>query len=57
MKKTLLSPLLAMLPMFTFAQDQTADQDLTDLFLTYWPVVLLPIFMVVIFRYYRKRNR
>ncbi|MBS9525234.1 hypothetical protein KIH41_10570 [Litoribacter ruber] len=57
MKKSLLFTLLAVLPLILFAQGETADEDLSDLFLTYWPVILLPIFMIVIFRYYRKRRR
>jgi len=61
MKKSLLAILLFLHTVFLLAQQTTptttADPEMTDLFLTYWPVVLLPIFMIVIWRVYRRRNR
>ncbi|HSJ66748.1 MAG TPA: hypothetical protein VK921_03695 [Anditalea sp.] len=61
MKKIILTTLLFLNTLLLFAQETvpttTADTELTDLFLNYWPVVLLPIFMIVIWGAYRRRNR
>jgi hypothetical protein len=61
MKGKLLACLLFLTSTRLFAQQNTPagtqDTELTDLFLTYWPVVLLPIFMIVIWGAYRRRNR
>ncbi|KEO74213.1 hypothetical protein EL17_08750 [Anditalea andensis] len=39
------------------APSPAADNELTDLFISYWPVVLLPIFMIVLWKFYRGRKR
>ena len=61
MKHILTSILLFLYSSILFAQESprpTAEEaETTDLFLTYWPVVLLPIFMIVIWGAYRRRKR
>jgi len=61
MKKSLLAAILFLNTFILFAQQTsptaTTDPELTDLFLTYWPVVLLPVFMIVIWRVYRGRSK
>lgn len=61
MKKSLLTTLLFLNIALLFAQEAApntnSDTELTELFLNYWPVVLLPIFMIVIWGAYRRRSR
>jgi hypothetical protein len=61
MKKSILAALLFLNTLLLFAQGTApatqSDTEMSDLFLTYWPVVLLPVFMIVIWRVYRRRSR
>lgn len=59
MKKISLLPLLFLFNI-AFAQQEIEtenDQEMSNFFMTYWPIIILPIFMVVIWGAYRRRKK
>ena len=56
MKKKL-GVLITLLPLNKLmAQDTQDDANLTDMFLDYWPIILLPIFMLVVYKFWTRKK-
>ncbi len=47
-------PVLLTVPSLVFSQNATSEESLP--FFEYWPVILLPIFVIVLYRYWKKRK-
>jgi len=58
MKKASLLLLSLLASHLLWAQDRATPEDakLTDMFLDYWPIILLPIFMLVVYKFWSRKK-
>ncbi len=47
-------PILLTVPSLVFSQNNTNEESLP--FFDYWPVILLPIFVIVLYRIWKRRR-